>query len=106
MPTPHATLPLRQVLLCGAIIVTLFLGGPAGPTFFGPDWIWGPVWFLAKLAVFLFTWVWFRATLPRFRYDQLMALEGAYWRLYQAQQRQAESEGAVLGGVVQEEVKA
>ena len=32
-----------------AIIVTLFLGGPAGPTFFGPDWIWGPVWFLAKL---------------------------------------------------------
>jgi NADH-quinone oxidoreductase subunit H len=57
-----------------AIIVTLFLGGPAGPTFFGPDWIWGPVWFLAKLAVFLFTWVWFRATLPRFRYDQLMDL--------------------------------
>ena len=30
-------------------------------------------------------------------HDQLMALEGAYWRLYQAQQRQAESEGAVLG---------
>ena len=29
-----------------AIIVTLFLGGPAGPTFFGPDWIWGPLWFL------------------------------------------------------------
>jgi NADH-quinone oxidoreductase subunit H len=57
-----------------AIIVTLFLGGPAGPTFFGPDWIWGPVWFLAKLAIFLFTWVWFRATLPRFRYDQLMDL--------------------------------
>ena len=34
-------------------------------------------------------------------HDQLMALEGAYWRLYQAQQRQAESEGAVLGGAQQ-----
>ncbi len=57
-----------------AIIVTLFLGGPAGPTFFGPDWIWGPLWFLAKLMIFLFMFVWFRATLPRFRYDQLMDL--------------------------------
>jgi len=57
-----------------AIIVTLFLGGPAGPTFFGPDWIWGPLWFLAKLLVFLFMFVWLRATLPRFRYDQLMDL--------------------------------
>jgi NADH-quinone oxidoreductase subunit H len=57
-----------------AIIVTLFLGGPAGPTFFGPDWIWGPLWFLAKLLIFLFMFVWLRATLPRFRYDQLMDL--------------------------------
>ena len=57
-----------------AIIVTLFLGGPAGPVFFGPDWIWGPIWFLLKLLVFLFMFVWFRATLPRFRYDQLMDL--------------------------------
>jgi NADH-quinone oxidoreductase subunit H len=57
-----------------AIIVTLFLGGPAGPTFFGPDWIWGPLWFLAKLFLFLFMFVWLRATLPRFRYDQLMDL--------------------------------
>jgi NADH-quinone oxidoreductase subunit H len=57
-----------------AIIVTHFLGGPAGPTFFGPDWMWGPIWFVAKIAVFLFMFVWFRATLPRFRYDQLMDL--------------------------------
>ena len=57
-----------------AIIVTLFLGGPAGPTFFGPDWVWGPLWFVMKLLVFLFVFVWFRATLPRFRYDQLMDL--------------------------------
>ncbi|MEO6317897.1 MAG: NADH-quinone oxidoreductase subunit NuoH [Acidimicrobiales bacterium] len=57
-----------------AIIVTLFLGGPSGPTFFGPDWIWGPLWFVAKLFIFLFMFVWLRATLPRFRYDQLMDL--------------------------------
>jgi NADH-quinone oxidoreductase subunit H len=57
-----------------AIIVTLFLGGPAGPVFFGPEWIWGPIWFVAKLFIFLFMFVWLRATLPRFRYDQLMDL--------------------------------
>jgi NADH-quinone oxidoreductase subunit H len=57
-----------------AIIVTLFLGGPSGPVFAGPVWLWGVVWFLLKLFVFLFTFVWFRATLPRLRYDQLMNL--------------------------------
>ena len=35
---------------------------------------WGLIWFLLKLVVFLFVFVWFRATLPRFRYDQLMDL--------------------------------
>ena len=57
-----------------AIIVTLFLGGPAGPVLIGPAWIWGLVWFFAKLLIFLFMYVWLRATLPRFRYDQLMDL--------------------------------
>ncbi len=57
-----------------AIIVTLFLGGPAGPVLIGPPWIWGLVWFFAKLLIFLFMYVWLRATLPRFRYDQLMDL--------------------------------
>ncbi|MDQ3897885.1 MAG: NADH-quinone oxidoreductase subunit NuoH [Actinomycetota bacterium] len=57
-----------------AIAVTLFLGGPNGPHIgFLPD-LWPVVWFLAKLLVFLFVYVWFRATLPRFRYDQLMDL--------------------------------
>ncbi|MCB0995478.1 MAG: NADH-quinone oxidoreductase subunit NuoH [Acidimicrobiales bacterium] len=58
-----------------AIIVTLFLGGPAGPDLgVLPGWLWGLVWFLIKLFAFLFTFVWFRATLPRLRYDQLMDL--------------------------------
>jgi len=59
----------------GAIIVTLFFGGPAGPNFgLMPGWLWGFVWFFLKLMVFLFIFVWFRATLPRLRYDQLMDL--------------------------------
>jgi NADH-quinone oxidoreductase subunit H len=59
-----------------AIVVTLFLGGPAGPAFLGETlgWFTGFIWFFAKLLVFLFMFVWFRATLPRFRYDQLMDL--------------------------------
>jgi NADH-quinone oxidoreductase subunit H len=67
-----------NVITMSAIIVTLFLGGPAGPTFFGPDLMWGPIWFFAKVFCFLFIFVWFRATLPRFRYDQLMDLG---WKL-------------------------
>ena len=65
-----------------AIIVTLFLGGPAGPTFgitgWVSDYLLPFVYFFAKLILFLFMFVWFRATLPRFRYDQLMDLG---WKL-------------------------
>jgi NADH-quinone oxidoreductase subunit H len=55
-----------------AIIVTLFFGGPDGPRILGYSV--GPFWFLVKEFFFLFTFVWLRATLPRFRYDQLMDL--------------------------------
>ncbi|MDP9451890.1 MAG: NADH-quinone oxidoreductase subunit NuoH [Actinomycetota bacterium] len=63
-----------NTITVSAIIVTLFLGGPSGPVLFGPAIVWGTLWFTLKLLVFLFTFVWLRATLPRYRYDQLMDL--------------------------------
>ena len=42
----------------GAIIATLFLGGPAGPDLgVLPGWLWGSVWFFLKLAIFPFIWI-------------------------------------------------
>jgi NADH-quinone oxidoreductase subunit H len=38
----------------------------------------GPFWFVSKVLVFLFFYVWVRGTLPRFRYDQLMSFG---WKL-------------------------
>jgi NADH-quinone oxidoreductase subunit H len=49
-----------------ALAVTIFLGGWHGP-YLPPV-----VWFLGKMVVFLCFFIWLRATLPRFRYDQLM----------------------------------
>ena len=63
-----------NTITTSAIVVTLFLGGPAGPLLFGPDWIWPLIWWFGKVMIFLFIFVWFRATLPRYRYDQLMDL--------------------------------
>ena len=83
-----------------AVAVTLFLGGPNGPAIgFLPD-LWPVVWFFLKLLVFLFVYVWFRATLPRFRYDQLMDLGwkkliplALYWLLLIAALRVGRDEG-------------
>ena len=64
-----------NVVTMSAIFVTLFLGGPSGPNLgILPGALWGFIWFFSKLLLFLFMFVWFRATLPRMRYDQLMDL--------------------------------
>jgi NADH-quinone oxidoreductase subunit H len=55
-----------------AIIATLWFGGPDGPRIAGNSI--GPVWFMIKVLIILFVYVWIRATLPRLRYDQLMDL--------------------------------
>ena len=55
-----------HMLNVSAIVTTLFLGGWQGPLL--PP----VVWFLIKVSLFLFGYIWLRATLPRFRYDQLM----------------------------------
>ena len=67
-----------NVVTMSAVIVTLFLGGPQPLmigdfdlfSFLGP--LGGTTWFVAKLFLFLYMYVWLRATLPRLRYDQLM----------------------------------
>ena len=69
-----------NVITMSAVVVTLFFGGPDGPVPHLPTFdVWFPtVWFLAKVLVFLFVYVWFRAALPRLRYDQLMTLGWKY----------------------------
>ena len=55
-----------NTITMSAIIVTLFLGGPtARSPRPGPPGLWPILWFLAKTFVFLFMFVWLRATLPR-----------------------------------------
>ena len=65
-----------NTITMSAIMVTLFFGGPAGwvPPVPHLRWVFPILWFVAKTTIFAFSYVWFRAALPRFRYDQLMDL--------------------------------
>ncbi len=57
-----------NMITVSAVASTIFLGGWWAPFFPGPHWL------FIKMLLFLFLYVWLRATLPRLRYDQLMRL--------------------------------
>ena len=66
-----------NMVTVSAVATSLYLGGWLGP--FLPDWL-GWLWFLLKVFLILFFYVWMRWTLPRYRYDQLMEF-GWKWLL-------------------------
>ncbi|MBV9016182.1 MAG: NADH-quinone oxidoreductase subunit NuoH [Alphaproteobacteria bacterium] len=69
-----------NMVLVSAMTAILFLGGWLPPFGIAPfTWIPGIVWFLLKTALFMFCFLWMRATFPRFRYDQLMRLG---WKVF------------------------
>ena len=61
-----------KMIAVSAIAVTLFLGGYSGPWVESVPWL-GPIYLLLKIIILLFVIIWIRGTLPRFRYDRLMA---------------------------------
>ena len=65
-----------NMILISALTAIMFLGGWLSPVNFIPD---GIHWFLLKTGIFLFFFLWFRATFPRYRYDQIMRLG---WKIF------------------------
>ena len=69
-----------NMLLMSSLISILFLGGwlPLFDIFF-LNWIPGSIWFSLKISLGVVFFIWMRAALPRYRYDQLMALG---WKIF------------------------
>ncbi|MEQ1589244.1 MAG: NADH-quinone oxidoreductase subunit NuoH [Gallionella sp.] len=65
-----------NMILIAFLTSIMFLGGWLSPLPFLPD---GFIWLLAKASFILFLFLWFRATFPRYRYDQLMRLG---WKVF------------------------
>ena len=65
-----------NMILVSAMTSIFFLGGWLAPFGFLPNSIW---WLLLKISVLLFMFLWFRATFPRYRYDQIMRLG---WKVF------------------------
>jgi NADH-quinone oxidoreductase subunit H len=65
-----------NMILVSALAALMFLGGWLSPVPGLPD---GFFWFAAKIACLLFCFLWFRATFPRYRYDQIMRLG---WKVF------------------------
>ena len=65
-----------NMILISSLTAVLFLGGWLSPIPGVPDSI---LWFFAKTSIFLFLFLWFRATFPRYRYDQIMRLG---WKIF------------------------
>ena len=64
-----------NMILIAALTVLMFLGGWLPPVDIAPfNWLPGIFWFCGKTAVVAFLFLWFRATFPRYRYDQIMRL--------------------------------
>ncbi len=61
-----------KMIAISAMAATLFFGGYRGPFVDIAPWL-GPVYLFVKILILLFGMIWVRATLPRFRYDRLMA---------------------------------
>jgi NADH-quinone oxidoreductase subunit H len=66
-----------NMILMSAMTTILFLGGWYGPFGILPEL--GPLWFIGKVCLLLFVFLWVRATFPRYRYDQLMRLG---WKVF------------------------
>ena len=67
-----------NTITVSAIAVTLFLGGWHGPAPHVVPWLWPLLWFVGKVLLVVYVYIWIRATLPRMRYDRLMSFG---WKL-------------------------